>query len=1471
MTGHGVKLDTLKDCLRFLEWLHRGEGQSMQDKVAVDLYGRIHTYFIEKPNHFNLKNVKDGLSAFLATVSAFYTRLCYNPEAGKYVSKQPSDIADALLECLPKFLAAIYYLWYCVDPAFERLGGGGWQKDWTGYETEWGWWHSGSSGGDLQKYLRAQERDALNYGGMIPGGFGKDEVRYGRNVLDYGYPQGYKMALDLQAILSKKYYNFYRSVFVTSVFSKSNGTGTPDTANAVSLVRTFCDIINSETSEGGGSLKTALEDGLKRFGSHKSICWQELKDHCAELRGKFDKFFEHNKRFDFTGQSTKLENLKTEDLAKRTADWIREKLNIVRGRLKDINTGDPVINNPDKKDLGKYFTDNLFPYGFTFNGEIRFVKSPKEVQDLMRDWRDGIDEFFGAGKGLERLKDILHGEKKQSCQELPPEKKSEGTPNQGKKAEGAQNQGKKGEGAQNQGKKAEGNQNQSGTSLGVLPTVKSVVHTQSSGDPGATGPKGPKDQKVPVSSSTPTPKVVQPPAATPSPGGGGASGPAGPKGDAGPPGPKGVQGPPGPKGDPGPQGSIGTGPPASSSPTNTQVQRTLQPKTPPQPQQPPPPPPAAPPLPAAPAPAGKPGVGGAGSTSDTSPGAQPIPPQVPAITQRPSVSGPGPGPTGDKGTGTQGGKDIGPPTSQGADPTLSSGGTTSAGTMPGGGSSGKLPTPASPAVKKCLEPTFDNLLSNPKGKFCDPRTRPNAVLKNYENQKRLHDQRQKQLDDLINRVSPQQKAEAEWRERHEANKITFLQDIQKDIQNNLNSNDADVVFMSGTPLKIPEPAALVGRPVKRTPNHGQSETDAHKQLQPNSIILTGNKVSPTRKRAKPPPPVPPVGVPMGHPIEPTKPAQPLPKPQPKKIRPTFHDTPKNIVLPRYKHPLKSHPVTTRSIPTAHIDDNYRSKMLEVAGDKVTSSPISIPSVDVPEDPRLERFPTVPLEGEPIADRNAQSVSMPPVELEPALPPLPIELDIKKAYYPELLYKNDERKSVPLPSVALPPAIPDDMYLGVPPDGPPLATIQDIAVFSDPYQCRNPWYVPDSSTDLTPSPASPPPNTDQLPPPKTVREMLHWMVGLNQYGYVGIIEKHVEVILREYKNDASQSPDALEVTGKPYTLEATHVSQTLNEACHYAANFLHKIKYKDSKDGSSTLDFSSEYSKLCYSIDPACLLCQLRAYAYAYACYHQLTFLKSQCYRNKSQGGWEDCEYGRDVSSLNSPLQAFLTDASASKFKTFPFDPRNLCRKSRVSMGFTKEDLPASQQTAKHIFTILSPTCGGEDPLLTLSSYLTCLTRRTPRTTGELVSFFHNFGNEMHSSSSQSSKVGTSLTNQHDDCPGWDRLRDSDLHAIKDARGSVPPSSIHDHGDFNTLSTLLGCGIDNAKCPQLMKPITYRAYALYSPSFVHHYLSWVVYLPDRLWDSLLKLHCDLEKLQCHDSDSKSKSLHQQNGATLPRGR
>ncbi|GBE61787.1 ribosome binding protein, putative [Babesia ovata] len=618
MAKHDIPLRSLKDCLMFLEWLHKNDGK--QQEVARELHGRISKYFQKGATHFNLGNVRIGLSQFLATVSAFYTRLCYNPEAGKYVSKQPKEIVDALLECLPKFLAAIYFLEYCVNPAFKDLGGGGWEQNWPA-------WDAGtSSGGDLAIYLYAKTDDSKynSRTGLIPGGLTSGEVKYNIFSLHRIYTRGYNMVGDLGNIMRKGNYNFLRSVFVTSVFSTDRGTAMQNTANAVSLVRTFCDIVEAEAkkSADGGKLKLALEDGIKMLVPPRSICWEDLKTHCAELREKLGKLFNNTKRFDFTGQSTDTRNLNKEELAKETANWMREKLIHVRGNLSQIKTDIGVLALP-KENLGEYFTKHFFPYGFIF--KERFHLSDSDVRGLKTDWRNVIDDLKKRnGSDLDRLVEILNGDGPGSCQSPPPPPKKPEVP-PAKVPEGAQNQGKKSEGAQNQGKKDGPSPNQNN------------------------GQSEEKSPRSPVADSTA-------PALPP---GNGGSGPAGPKvdkGDVGPDGGKGATGPQGPTGDPGPTGPVvsassqdhvQTNPKAVQPPQNTNITPRG-----------PPPPPADPSTSASPSIPGQPGPTGQGSPGDVTPGQQLVPPQGPVLAQSTSASGSSAGPTGVQGAGTQGGKDV---------------------------------------------------------------------------------------------------------------------------------------------------------------------------------------------------------------------------------------------------------------------------------------------------------------------------------------------------------------------------------------------------------------------------------------------------------------------------------------------------------------------------------------------------------------------------------------------------------------------------------------------------------------------------------------------------------------------------------------------------------------------------------------------------------------------------------------------
>ncbi|GBE61967.1 ribosome binding protein [Babesia ovata] len=1590
MAAHGVKLDTLKECLMFLEWLHSDkQGIIMKGLIA----SRLARLLEKRYKNVSQPPIESALSQFLTNVNKFHTTLCKSAKQSTNNPNTTKNVLNTLLDCIPKFLAVMYFLRYQVDPNFAALGGGGWADDSVGLIALYAALGRGldvymKRATNIDKYLIAESNDSKY--GVIPGGFAAGELRQGHRQ---GYSPASAMVKDIQSILNKqdKVQNYFLDVYSTTVIPDS-GAETPNVANALRLVRTFCEIVEKETQAGGGELKQKLDDSLNGD----------------------------------TVKKMEVKNLKKEEFAKYTAQWLRENLATVKTNLGNIDTTNKALGKKSAAELTDYFTNNLFPYGFTFYGtNIGTGKDPHTI--LQENWADVINELRKPSEGLDRLKTILDG---QQCPEES-DKKSEGSPNQGKKSEGSPNQGKKSEGAQNQGKKSEGAQNQGKKSEGAQNQGKKA--------------EGTSNQSGDTSSGSASGDSAQTPG---TPGAAGLPGPKSDKGDAGPKEPTGDQGKQGPKGDRGQQGPNGQGPQGPKGTTaqgspKSQVVHVQQP-----PQPPPVPPLSTPPSASAdPGPAGKPGLGGPGSSSVVTSSQQPIPPPVTSPTQSPSASSPGTGSAGGKGAGTQGSQHVPQPTNQVSNQTPSSGTTPSAGGSRG--AAGKGPSsacsngkplfiggvPLCPSTPQTTElNSFDekdkklwdlqkiqivqsiqdehnkkhpnrqiilNHIPPPQSQIPPSRLRqpshpapgpshhptdarrfkqrpyynpqdrntrqgdanvtamqdvpslevsgeviPDTSSKHLQEKikkkveaikhlKLLERQAQQEEVDQLkqneDKSNAEQKKEADekWKTQVDEGKRQQRYDqfsktlgsqnerrkkaaesLQKKLDDARRVQEEELKKLQDAPsttLDGFQPAYQYPHLVSNLPDYVSSMCsvdggvipDPHKEWMENErkrrsddafyeiherkqMQLAGNLET----------------------IQNIKEANAM---ELQKFLDHINDTNianqtghvwGNTVQPSKSAPLKHQALTlvegTNIVDPRHIkDDEIRKLQLQNANDDFKNyyehrrknlaneiqqfqDEVTKKNKDAIEAEKSKGIPQVFTERAPRRP-PPELYELPDFDIQVAKPivqdPVDNPYDDPYANMEDIVrdelktsaqqYGGDKGFSV-LPksnlNLEFTPSFlksDGDHDPGMPREPDRVVSARSIPVFPDAGICQNPWYVaPASSTTVTPTP-SPLPDSDHLPVPNTVREMLHWMVGFNQYGYVGIITEHVKGILSALNEDVSQPPDALEVTGHPTNLTAAHVTAKLTEACHYAANVLHRIKHKDISTDISVPDFTSEYSKLCYSIDPACLLCQLRDYVYA--CCHQLEFLKAQCNRKESEGGWQDCPYGRDAKM--SPLQAFLTDAPDSKFETHPFDPCDICLKSRVNMGFKQEHLPATHETGKHISTILTPSCGGEDPLLTLSSYLNCLTRRTPRTTGELVSFFHNFGNELHDASLKLSPLGSALHKPHPHCPDWDHLAADDLNAIQYIRGSAPASSnsIHDKDHPNTLSSLLRCGIDNVDCPQLMKTITYRAYALYSSSFAHHYLSWAVYLADRLWDSLLKLHYDLENLQCHDS--KSKPLHQ----------
>ncbi|GBE61969.1 Ribosome-binding protein 1 [Babesia ovata] len=1392
MTKHNIQLNTLKDCLQFLEWLNGDK--SMQREVAKELGKRIKQNYTA--DFLREHTIESALSTFLGHASHFYTRLCNNPQPWAHGRESADKIAYALLECMPKFLSVMYFLWYNVDPGFEKLHGGGWKKDWPGYGERS--WH-GDWGGDLDKYLYAIPGDAKynSRTGVIPGGFtSEDKVIYNATLLDRGYPQGYSMAGDLQKIVDKGKYNYFRSVFVSSVIGES-AKRPENAANSLVLARTFCDIVLGEDDkETGGKLIEALNAGLRQqVGSRdKSICWKELHSHCTKLRKKFDMLF-GNKHFDFTGLSTNTGNLQKEKLAKKTADWLRTNITKVQGHLNQIKTDKSLEGH-----LGEYFTKNLFPYGFTIFNGTRFDMFPNDVEALKKDWREVIEEFKKSNGDLNTLREILSGTYNKLCPNVTPPIKPEAPP--AKVPEGQQ----KSEGAQNQG--------------GPIGSTTPVSSNQNN------------DQ-----SKSSDPPVGQPSVAAPTHNAEGATGPVGLKVPV---------------------------PPVSPQVPGASVRNDVQPtQTVFQPQHPPPAPPP-PPLPAAPAIPGQPGVQDPPSTGTDVSGQQHVVSQNSVRTQSPSVVGPSSGSTGDQAAGRRDSQNVAQgatlQTSQNGAHDSSSAATTSVTTASGGG-------PRQDTVQKVAQPDTCPggkmmSLGIPGGKFCVREAKPRFLVGNQKSPAdlwKIAQEKQKQRQEQREREAEELKQTEALREKHRQ---------QEQLQKDMLSVEGFNVSAAVEGKTLPDVSALLSQKQEEAEERSKMREQIH--IMRDGDFVHASAIKPFTKQPY-----------AARLLRSPKRSKPLPAARHKHHNVAVPDVADGMALPQNlptkmnvpRHKFKQ---SHKPLEVQELDDYPIAFTQHVSGTDLTKFPAKDVNAtafqDLPQPvPQLPDF-----NGSPIPDSNLKSslnptamflpVPHPTIGLKTDIPERPpqieeeidLHIDIAKPTFQDHMDHLDidddsthiRNDIVPLPAAPYIPKIsfnlpPPDPQHSVPPrEDPKFTTVE----FED--KCPVPWITQKPTHDLADIP-----ETELFPSeaPHTVRDMLIWLAGLRNEKHHDTLKPCIEKAFK--RGDDVSAKLTLPVNDSSIT--AKDVIDTIQLAATFAASVLNSIapKWRMAVPSVTLASKVSDQSK-----DPDCcaLLCQLRDYVYA--CCHQLNFLRSQCNRNTKDGGWQDRHYGSDVSSPKSPLQAFLTDASDSKFKTHPFDPCDICLKSRVNMGFEAEDLPASQQTGKHISTILTPTCGGEDPLLTLSSYLNCLTRRTPRTTGELVSFFHNFGNSLHDAPSDLSKLGSALSKPHRHCPDWDSLAADDLQTIKYARGSATPNSIHRDNDHpNTLSTLLGCGIDDSKCSQLMKPITYRAYAVYSPSFVHAYLSWAVHLADRLWESLTKLHCDLEELQCHAA--KPKPLHQ----------
>ncbi|GIX64773.1 variant erythrocyte surface antigen-1 family protein [Babesia caballi] len=317
--------------------------------------------------------------------------------------------------------------------------------------------------------------------------------------------------------------------------------------------------------------------------------------------------------------------------------------------------------------------------------------------------------------------------------------------------------------------------------------------------------------------------------------------------------------------------------------------------------------------------------------------------------------------------------------------------------------------------------------------------------------------------------------------------------------------------------------------------------------------------------------------------------------------------------------------------------------------------------------------------------------------------------------------------------------------------------------------------------------------------------------------------------------------------------------------------------------------------------------------YAYALQFQLSFLYIQCRDTYTKAcGWNQCTFGKDINkgskapvlshicngydcssvanckhngngastscihnkiddpnscgqgSNKSPLQAFLTDCLSGFCRKLPGSASNhlafcagyLCH---VPMGFNSKDLRAESNAntqGENICLTLGSFCGGfNTPLRQLSEKLGCLTKRTPRSLGDLFGFVWHLNGQLFPNSSLGDITSAGWFGElKDELPFSYQLTSESGQKLKTFVGTGHNDT---HPDLTSLYSLK-CDQQNYNCGPYLYPLTQPTGATYAPKFALTYFSWVLYLADELQTGLQEMLSEFTQIDCKRSGCKTKS-------------
>ncbi|GIX63005.1 variant erythrocyte surface antigen-1 family protein [Babesia caballi] len=427
-------------------------------------------------------------------------------------------------------------------------------------------------------------------------------------------------------------------------------------------------------------------------------------------------------------------------------------------------------------------------------------------------------------------------------------------------------------------------------------------------------------------------------------------------------------------------------------------------------------------------------------------------------------------------------------------------------------------------------------------------------------------------------------------------------------------------------------------------------------------------------------------------------------------------------------------------------------------------------------------------------------------------------------------------------------------------------------------------------------------------PKTIREMLYFLAAFQFSSAYDDTNEHIGTVLDKELSVADSSDS------KPDNkLSADQLKEYLRASCAFSSSVLGLIQ---GPSASQTDTDPWLYELFCNSAfqfkypSGDSLFSMISNYAYALQ--FQLIFLYSMCGNIGLKCGWQECTYGKEMNpngsgnpfltshicpglkcksggcdhkkgtggtncnhnnysqsegrgksaSTPSPLQAFITGALPSFGLSSSSTPNHMSDHPQgalchTPMGFQANHLRSIGNGAV-VYLVLKPICGNfSSPLRQLCEKLGCLTKRTPRSLGDLFGFtWHLKGQVSKSFETITDAEWLKVLIQH--TPFSNNLIKDHGDKLKSFVGTDHQAHHSSATDLKALHSS-GCNKPNQKCGPYLAPLTLSNGATFGkpPAYASTYLSWMVYLTDDLQSGFQELLAEFGNSDCTKSGCRSK--------------